>query len=202
MKIGLFGGSFDPIHEGHIEPVLAAQRELGLDRVVYLPTAAPPHKPERKFAPAVSRFAMAELALLDRADFVVSDHELTLGRPAYTIETLEHFRELAPGAEYFLLLGADSFLELETWRRWREIVTTTPLVVLARPGFSVDSLPDELAWEVALATSAGRIHVLRNPPLAVSSTELRRRLAASERIPDGWLAPRVVRYIEKYSFYR
>lgn len=201
MKVGLFGGSFDPIHQGHIEPVLEAQRRLGLDRVVYLPTATPPHKRERSFAPALARFAMVELALLDHPDLLVSTHELTLGQPAYTVETLAHFRGAEPDSELHLLLGADSFLELSSWVRWREIVDAARLAVLTRPGFRLDDLKPGLAPELQAAVAAGRVHFIENAPLAASSTEIRRRLAAGEAIPDGWLSPRVVRYLSKYRLY-
>lgn len=202
MKVGLFGGSFDPIHQGHIEPVLAAQRRLGLDRVVYLPTAAPPHKRRQSFAPALARFAMVELALLDHRDVLVSTHELTLDRPAFTVETLEHFHAVEPEAEHFLILGADSFLELSSWVRWREILDLAQLAVLTRPGSRLDGDRSPLAPELQRAIEAGRVHFVANPPLDVSSTEVRRRLAAGDTVPDGWLAPRVVRYLAKYRLYR
>ncbi len=202
MKIGVFGGSFDPIHQGHIAPVLETQRRLGLDRVVYLPTAAPPHKRDRCFAPALARFAMVELALLDEAELVVSAREMTLDRPAFTVETLAHLRAAEPESELYLILGADSFLELSTWVRWREIVEVARLAVLTRPGFRLDGNPTPLAPELAAAVDAGSVQFIQNAPLAVSSTEVRRRLAAGEAIPDGWLAPRVVRYLAKYRLYR
>ncbi len=202
MKVGLFGGSFDPIHQGHIEPVLAAQRKLALERVVYLPTAAPPHKRDRCFAPALARFAMVELALLDHADLVVSAHELTLDRPAYTVETLTHFRAAEAGVELYLIIGADSFLELASWVRWREILEMAQLAVLTRPGSRLDGARSPLAPELQAAVDAGSVHFVENAPRAVSSTEVRRRLAAGEAIPDGWLAPRVVRYLSKYRLYR
>jgi nicotinate-nucleotide adenylyltransferase len=206
VRVGLFGGSFDPIHQGHLEPVLEAQRALALDRVVYLPTASPPHKRRRSFAPALARYAMVELALLDHDDVVVSTHELTLDRPAYTVETLAHFRAAEPASELFLILGGDSFLEFSTWVRWREILDLARLVVLTRPGFqAVDATTGtspELAPELRAAVASGKVHFVENVPLAVSSTEVRRRLAAGETIPEGWLAPRVVRYLSKYRLYR
>ena len=122
MKIGLFGGSFDPIHRGHVEPVQRAVGQLGLYRVLYLPTAVPPHKRGREFAPALARYAMTELALLDEARLEVSVHELTLGRPAYTADTVEHFAARMPGAALHLLLGADSFRDFGTWVRWLDML--------------------------------------------------------------------------------
>lgn len=202
MRVGLFGGSFDPIHQGHLEPVREAQQQLQLDRILYLPTATPPHKRGRSFAPAVARFAMVELALLDYSDLEVSDHELTMNRPAYSVETLAHFRAAEPGSELVLILGADSFLDLPTWVRWREIVATTELAVLTRPGFGLDEVRPGLAPDLEAAIAAQRAHFVENAPLAVSSTEVRRLLAAGEEVPDGWLAPRVVRYLSKYRLYQ
>src|SRR5262245_9737320 len=96
MKLGLFGGSFDPIHHGHVRPVLEAVEQIGLDRVVYLPTGRPPHKPNRRLAPALARYAMAEIALLPHSRLEVSGHELSEAAPHYTVDTLLHFRAQHP----------------------------------------------------------------------------------------------------------
>ena len=200
MKIGLFGGSFDPIHRGHIDPVRAARRALGLDRVIYLPTAKPPHKPGRALAPAFARYAMVELALLDEEGLDVSPHELTLDRPAYTIETLEHFRRESPEAELYLLIGGDSFADLHHWVRWREIPEAARLVVLTRPGWDLESV--SLAPEVAELARTGRALLLQQPPVDVSSTRLRELLAAGLPLPEGAVPNLVVRYVQKYDLYR
>ncbi|HEX5761181.1 MAG TPA: nicotinate (nicotinamide) nucleotide adenylyltransferase [Thermoanaerobaculia bacterium] len=189
MKLGLFGGSFDPIHRGHVEPVRAARRALGLDRVLYLPTALPPHKPRRELAPAHARWAMVELALLGEEGLYADPYELTLGRPAYTVETLEHFRRTLPGAELHLLIGADSYLELPTWRRWRELPELARIVVLARPGSEVEE------------TVAGA-RFLEQPPVDVSASRIRAHLAAGEAPPPGALHPLVLDYVRKYHLYR
>lgn len=198
MKIGLFGGSFDPIHQGHIEPVRAARRALGLDRVIYLPTAKPPHKPGRSLAPPLARYVMVELALLHEEGLEASPHELTLERPAYTIETLEHFRRELPAAELFLLIGGDSFVDLPHWVRWREIPQVARLVVLARPGWELATAPPEVA---ALART-DRVILLRQQPVDVSSTRLRELLASGLPLPTGLVPDLVVRYVYKYNLYR
>jgi nicotinate-nucleotide adenylyltransferase len=200
MKIGLFGGSFDPIHRGHLDPVRAARRALGLDRVIYLPTAQPPHKPERSLASALRRYAMVELALLDEAGLEVSDHELTLGRPAYTVETLEHFRREMPDAELHLLIGGDSFADLHHWVRFREIPELARLVVLTRPGWELDSAP--LPPELIRLVETGRALLLHQPPVDVSSTRLRELLSAGLPLPEGAVPNLVVRYLQKYALYR
>jgi nicotinate-nucleotide adenylyltransferase len=200
MKIGLFGGSFDPIHRGHIEPVQEARRLLGLDRVIYLPTAKPPHKPRRALAPAHARYAMVELALLDEEGLYTSAHELTPDRPAYTIETLEHFRREMPEAELYLLIGGDSFADFHHWVRWPEIAAAARLVVLARPGWELASLP--LDPGVAALAQTDRVLLLHQPPVEVSSTRLRELLAARQPLPPGAIPDLVVRYVHKYDLYR
>jgi nicotinate-nucleotide adenylyltransferase len=201
MKLGLFGGSFDPIHRGHIEPVEAARVRLGLDRVLYLPTAQPPHKPDRRFAPALARYAMVELALLDHAALWVSDHELTLGRPAYTIETLEFLRERWTEVEIVLLIGGDSFLDLPNWRRYPEILATTRIAVMTRPGARIRDGGSELHPALLDAIAAGTVDFVENAPVDVSSSEIRRRLAAGEPLPEGWVPERVLSFARKYSLY-
>jgi len=200
MRLGLFGGSFDPIHRGHIEPVREARRILGLDRVIYLPTAKPPHKPGRVLAPAFARYAMVEMALLSEEGLYASTHELTVDRPAYTIETLEHFRAEMPAAELFLLIGGDSFADLHLWLRWREIPRAAQVVVLARPGWDFATIP--LDPEVAELARTDRVLLLRQPPVDVSSTRLRELLAAGLPLPEGALPDLVVRYLQKYDLYR
>ena len=204
MKVGLFGGSFDPIHRGHIEPVREAHRALGLDRVIYLPTAKPPHKPGRVLAPAYARYTMVELALLFEEGLYASPHELTVDRPAYTIETLEHFRAEMPEAELFLLIGGDSFVDLHLWVRWREIPRLARIVVLARPGWDLSSLEKNLPLdpEVAELARTDRVLLLRQPPVDVSSTRLRELLAARLPLPEGAVPDLVVRYLQKYDPYR
>jgi len=200
VKIGLFGGSFDPIHRGHIEPVREARRALGLDRVIYLPTARPPHKPGGALAPAPARYAMVELALLFEDGLCASAYELTADRPAYTIETLEHFRGEMPDAELFLLIGSDSLADLHHWKRWREIPQIARLAVLTRPGWDPGTVP--LAPEVAELARTDRVLLLRQAPVDVSSTRLRELLAAGLPLPAGAIPDLVVRYLQKYALYR
>lgn len=203
-RLGLYGGSFDPIHLGHVLPVLAAREALDLDRVLYLPTAQPPHKSSRDLAPALRRLAMVELALLDHPGLEVSGFEMESEGPAYTVRTLEHFRQLYPEARLFLVLGADSFVQLPTWRRFPDLLELAELAVMARPGWQPDSGmegADRLDPRLRRALDEGRVHVLTNPPLPMSSTALRRCLAQGEAPPEGWLAPPVLNYIRKYGLY-
>ncbi len=199
MRLGLFGGSFDPIHRGHIDPVQAARRELKLDRVIYLPTAVPPHKSDRVMAPAHARYTMVEMALLEEDGLFASTAELTVGRPAYTVETLEHFHRILPGSELFLLIGGDSYLELDHWVRWQEIPSLARLAVMARPGWLTDE--PSLSAELAALARTDRVELLHQPEVDMSSTRLRALFARREEPPAGTVPPAVVRYIQKYNLY-
>ena len=193
MRLGLFGGSFDPIHRGHIQPVQEARVELGLDRVIFLPTAVPPHKPARQFAPPHARFAMVELALL-REDGLVVD--------PFTVETLRHYRRIHPGADLFLLLGADGFAQLNTWHEWQEIPQLSQLAVLTRPDWRMEEAREHLPPEIAALANRDQVHFIRNEAIDVSATEIRARLAAGDDIPEDAMPGLVLEYIRKYSLYR
>lgn len=199
MKLGLFGGSFDPIHQGHVLPVREARRVLGLDRVLYLVTAKPPHKSRRALTPPHARYAMVEMALLGEEGLYASPDELVLDRPVYTIETLEHFRQTEPEADLHLLIGGDSFADLHLWYRWREIPGLARLVVLTRPGWELDRA---LHPELASLAATDRVIFLRQPPVDVSSTRLRELFARGEQPPVGQVSDLVVRYVQKYDLYR
>lgn len=201
-KLGLFGGSFDPIHYGHIRPVQEAREQLGLEQVIFLPTAVPPHKPGRQFAPAHARYTMVELALLREEGLFVSPAELTIGRPAFTIETLERFCDEEPNASFHLLIGSDGFGELETWKRWQEIAELARLAVLTRPGWRLEDIEESLPPELVELARSGQIDFVANRPVATSSTELRRMLAARKEPPEGAVPPLVLEYIRKHALYQ
>lgn len=198
MRTGLFGGCFDPIHHGHIAPVREAMQRLELDRVLYLPTAHPPHKADRVFAPALARYVMVELALLDEPRFEVHDLEMREDRPAYTVETVERLVERHPPDDHVLLIGGDAVRDLHRWHRWRDLLALVEVAVLTRSSSAGDELPDELRQPV----EDGRIRLLDNAPVPLSSTELRRRLAESERVSTDEVPEPVLRYISKYGLYR
>ena len=202
MKLGLFGGSFDPIHSGHVIPVRRAAERLGLERVFYLPTARPPHKPGRQFARSQRRFAMVEMALLGEPDFEVSAWELTPGERAYTVDTVERFHRRDPADDLHFIMGADSFKQLPTWRRWRDIVRLSSLAVLTRPGWDYRSVEQGLPEELRDLVNAGRVTFVRNDPVEISSTELRHLFRTGGEIPEGAVPDLVVQYIRKYSLYR
>lgn len=205
MKLGVFGGSFDPPHAGHVRTVQEVRRRLALDRVLYVPTARPPHKaatgrvPE---APAACRYAMVEMALLDEPGLFASPFELRPDRTTYTVETLEHFREVDPQADLHLIIGSDSLAELHTWKRWQEIPRLARLAVLVRPGAEPAAIRSSLPDALGALLDEGGLDLLTDLTIDVSSSEIRRRLAVGEPLGEDWLHPRVLNYLQKYRFYR
>lgn len=203
MRVGVFGGTFDPIHRGHVQPVRRVASALELGQVLFVPTAKPPHKDGPRAATALHRFAMVELALLDEPDFLVSSLEMPgQGRsgPSYTVDTLETLRLDRPDDELLLIIGADSFAQLPSWRNWTRILELVELAVMTRPGWSLDE--HALPTEQQRAVDDGRVHLVENSPVDLSSSEIRQILGQGEPLPPDSLHPRVLRYADKYGLYR
>lgn len=198
-RVGLYGGSFDPVHWGHVLPVESARQALALDRVLYLPTAEPPHKQGQRFAPASARFTMVELALLDRPALQVSDFEMRR-EASYTVETLEHFRAALPGDELFLLIGDDSWRDLASWRRYAELPALAEIVVMARP--PEEDLLAGIDPVLRAAVETARVHFHTGPEIPLASRELRRAWASGEEPGPGQVPPLVLDYLRKYGLYR
>jgi len=198
----LYGGSFDPIHHGHLIIARYAAERLGVDRVVVIPSATPPHKRDRRLAAAADRLAMCRLAVGDDPQFEVSDYETTLDGPNYTFNTIAHFRQVL-GAEVRLcwLVGMDSLNELRTWYRAAELVDACAIVTTARPGYTQ---PSAGALNGAFsAAQIQRLHeqIIAGPHIDISGTDIRARVQAGARI--RYLVPEAVRqYIEEHQLYR
>lgn len=137
MKIGLFGGTFNPIHFGHLRAALEVKEGFGLAQVLLIPAAVPPHKDRGALAAAADRLRMIELAAEGEPGIVASDVEIRRGGPSYTIDTVRHFRsELPAGAAIYLIAGLDAFLEIDTWKSFRELLALVPVIVISRPDAS------------------------------------------------------------------
>jgi|ERR1700722_7417187 len=167
MKIGLFGGSFDPVHLGHLLVARAAREEAGLDRLFFVPAAQSPFKPEARPAPAAERLRWLRLALAGDTTAEVDDQEIRRGGLSYSIDTVRAYAQKYPAADLFYLIGADQTAQLRLWREAPELARLVQFLVIPRPG----ETPSELA-----APFRGR--VLRGVPLGVSSSEIRARLKA------------------------
>lgn len=167
MKIGILGGSFDPVHLGHLLVARAAREELGLDKVCFVPAAQSPFKPGTSPAPAPERLRLLRLALAGEISSEIDDLELRRGGVSYTVDTLRHYAEKYHGAELFYLIGADQTVLLPQWREAAELARLAQFVVAPRPGEGTPALPAPF-----------RGHVLRGFPMVVSSSQIRARVKA------------------------
>ena len=211
-RIGVFGGTFDPIHRGHLEPLEEARQGLGLDAVVFVPAFVPPHKPAGPSASAFHRFAMAAMAIAPYPAFFLSDFEVERGGTTYTVETLRHFRANFPGTSVLLLLGSDSLLTFPTWRAWREILEEFALGVVYREGAGLEAcqvgLPPEVTGRFAPvgcrpedAPEGTSVFWGGNAPVTISSTWIRRAVVAGENLA-GSVPPPVETYLLREGIYR
>jgi len=207
-RIGILGGSFDPIHNGHLDVGEAAEQALALTQVRVIPSHIPPHRQE-PMASGFHRFAMAALAVVGRPGWRVADVELRVGAPSYTSATLQRFRELghAP-SDLFFVIGADAFSDIESWRDYPDILDAAHFAVVSRPGWPVNELPARLPRLASRmvhppldAAAAGTLIFLIDAPTAdVSSTAIRQRLAEGQ--PIAGLVPRgVQQHIEQHGLY-
>ena len=197
----LFGGSFDPIHHGHLIVARAAAERLGLTRVVLIPSAHPPHKLDRALTPAAVRVRLCELAVSDDPLFAVDPWETRQPGPNYTLLTVRHFRErLGPDVPLYWLIGADSLAELHTWYRVPELVEACTLVTVARPGIDLSRLPELEKILTAGQLERLRAHVLQTPRIEISASDIRARVRAGRSI--RYLVPEAVRAeIERQGLY-
>ena len=210
-RLGILGGTLDPVHVGHIETALAARDALALDRVLLLPSRVPPHRTLQPSASPFHRFAMAALAVNGVEGVEVSDVELTTPGTSYTADTLEQFHTSGfQPSQIFFILGADAFAEIETWHRYPRVLELANFVVVSRPGHDshliVQGLP-ALSGRFAPTTAAGatgtadtRIFIIPATTTDVSSTEIRRRLRSAEPV-TGLVRETVERHLRQHRLY-
>lgn len=210
--LGLLGGTFDPVHYGHLRLAEEAREALNLAEVRWIPAGQPPHRRAPRVA-AAHRLEMVRRAVAGNAAFSVDDAETTSGEPSYTVTTLERLRAEAGRRPLVLLMGADAFLGLPAWHRWRELFDLAHIGVATRPGFALspEEWPAELAQACAhrlgrdaaalRAAPAGGVIGFDMTPLAISASLLRAQLAAGASV--RYLLPDPVReYIEMQRLYR
>jgi nicotinate-nucleotide adenylyltransferase len=194
-RIGVMGGTFDPIHHGHLVAADQARWQFELDRVVFVPTGQPWQKPVG-VSPAEDRYRMTEIATASNPAFAVSRLELDHQGPTYTVDTLRRLRaELAGGTRLFFIIGADAVLQLLTWKEPEQVLAQAEFIAATRPDFDLDSLVGQVPG------ATGRVHRMEMPALAISSTDIRARVARGApvqyQVPDG-----VARYIHEHDLYR
>lgn len=208
-RIGLLGGTFDPIHCGHIDAALAADRALAFDELLVIPSNVPPHRPQ-PLAAAADRYAMAALAVEGMPHWRASDMELLDPSRSYTSATLQRMHERGyDWRELFFVIGADAFVEIESWKNFPAILDLAHFVVVSRPGLPVGALASRLpalgGRMVAGVSRARRLDrpslILIDAPTAdVASTAIRQRLATRQSI-EGMVPAKVAEYIERHRLY-
>jgi nicotinate-nucleotide adenylyltransferase len=220
-RIALFGGTFDPIHIGHLAVARAAERRFHLDEIHFIPTGHPPHKPLRGMASYADRYAMVSIACADHPKFVPSLAESGAGHSGrevfYSVDTVKHFKQKhhGPGVHLYFLLGTDSFLHIPSWKDYETLLGLCDFIVASRPGFDVAALrlviPPELFARRgaahapldprAIALRRTVVYVLDTVSSHVSATDVRHRLDRHQTI-HGLVPPRVEEYITKKALYR
>ena len=191
MRLGLYGGSFDPVHRGHLGAADRAFTLLRLDRLMWVPAGSPPHKLPGALTPGPHREAMLELALASRPHMDVCDAELRRPWPGYTIDTLRAFQAALPGATICFVVGADSLLDLPSWREADRILEFE-VAVAPRPGFRPAAAP---------AAVRRRVRFLGGPSHPAAARDIRARVARGGRIAE-WVTPEVEAYIRAHRLYR
>ena len=189
MKLGLYGGSFDPVHLGHLLLAQAAIEELGLDRLFFIPAAQSPFKPENKPASAVVRLQLLRLALAGKPNCDIDEQEIQRGGTSYTIETLRDYAERFPGTQLFYIIGADNAAQLNEWREPGELAKLAEFVAMPRPGGAPPNFP-----------SPFRGHILQGFPFGVSSSQIRARIRAGLPI-DSLVPPAVAEAVRVAQLY-
>lgn len=195
MRLGIVGGTFDPVHVGHIAMAEAAAACAGLDRVLLIPSNVPPHR-SGAMAPAADRLEMTRLAAAGHPRLEISDIELRRPGPSYTVDTLRQLKAERPEDELFLVLGWDAARDIRAWRSPDELVQLARLVIVTRPGYSHPS-PSELA---AAGIDAGRVVICDAPTPDVESTDVRRLIEEGGSL-HGVLDPTVELYIRDRGLY-
>ena len=194
-RIALYGGTFDPVHSGHVEVARKVLELFEIEKVLFIPAQVAPHKVGRRVTEPIHRYAMLALATQNDPRLSISTFELDAPDRRYTVDTVEHFRtKLGDSTELFFIMGADSWSEITTWREWERLLTTINHIVVTRPGHELDR---------TLPTAGARVLFTDAVMNDVSATRIR-RLAAERRFDElaRYVPEPVAEYIRKYELYR
>ena len=214
-RIGILGGTFNPVHYGHLKAAAAVRTRFSLDRVLFIPSFIPPHKESTGIASAEERLKMVELAVRGRSAFIPSAVEIRAEGKSYSILTLNKIKRLYPRAWIFFILGVDAFLEIETWRKWKRVLERCLFIVVTRPGYRLRDAEDVLGVayrdqvrSVSRSEKArehwflrSRIFLAPIDAADISSTEIRRRIREGRSI-KGMVPAAVEGYIHKRGLYK
>ncbi len=197
MRTGIFGGSFNPVHNGHIHLARSIMEELSLDRIFLVPSRISPHRSIAEYASGEDRLEMLRLACLGEKGLEPCDYELKSERVSYTIYTVEHFREKYPDDELFLLVGSDMLLSFDKWYRFEDILETVTLAVASRE----DGDTAELERKAEELSAYGSIFLSKADAVSVSSTNIRKKIVKNENY-SCYLDKNVVQYIRLKGLYK
>jgi nicotinate-nucleotide adenylyltransferase len=198
-KLGIMGGTFDPIHYGHLVAAEMARSEFNLNKVLFIPTGTPPHKNRGDISAADLRYEMVESAIKDNPAFICSDIEIRRQGPSYTVDTMRVLNRAWPEHELYFITGTDALREIFSWHEAEEILNLIQFIGASRPGF--DASDFLLHVQEEHPEIQGKIHHLEVPALAISSTDIRHRVKHGQ--PIRYLLPESVRlFIEKSNLYR
>jgi nicotinate-nucleotide adenylyltransferase len=203
LKIGIMGGTFNPIHYGHMVTAEEALKQFKLDKVIFIPTGKPPHKTTVVLANAEDRYLMTVIATASNKDFLVSRIEIDRKEKTYTIDTLRSLKQIfGDTATLYFITGADAILEILTWKNTREITDLCKFIAATRPGYDIRKIED-LKEKLfgSLKKAENRIFLMEIPALAISSTDIRSRIKNNRTI--NYLLPEgVCNYLLKHELYR
>ena len=192
MRIGLFGGSFNPPHLAHLVIAETVRQQSALDKVLWMPAAMPPHKSGEALAPVASRLAMTQLATKSHPDFTVSDLEMRRSGKSYTADTLKILGKQYPNVDFHLIIGGDLLSGFHNWHRYQEILKTVSLIVYARPGMELSDVATDVLPHVTF---------VKTPLLDISSSDIRRRWKNGDSI-RYLVTDSVAHYIKEQGLYR
>jgi nicotinate-nucleotide adenylyltransferase len=209
----LFGGTFDPFHNGHLRMAIELRESLGLPRIAFLPSHRPPHKPKQPVTEARHRLAMVSAAVSGISGVEVSDAEIRREGPSYSLTTVEEFRRAEPGVDWVFVMGADSFGEIATWHRYEELLAACDFVLLPRPGTPLPpgapaglriekEEPHCYSWKGESYRLPGgrRLYCPALPVLDISSSSIREKVRSRKCI-RGLVPPEVEKYIAEHGLY-
>ncbi len=194
MRLGIFGGTFNPVHTGHLVNAEQVREEFSLDRIFFIPAKLPVHKDIKKDVSALDRYRMVEYAIEGNPHFQALDIEIKRESPSYTVYTLTELGRMYPGAGFFLIIGTDSYLTFDRWKEYRNILDMAALVVMKRTDDPVHA-----TWQDECGTET-QVFFSNNPVIDISSTDIRDRIESGRSV--RYMVPdRVYRYIVERGLY-
>lgn len=199
MRTGIYGGTFNPVHNGHVKLAKAYVSALNLDRLLVIPANIPPHKTSSGLIDGKHRLAMCKLAFSNQSVFTVCDLELKRESKSFTVDTLEQLNQLYPDDRFYLIMGSDMFCSLTHWHQWQKIIQLAVICAGARHSNFTDH--NLLEQRQKLESLGANCELVEFEPLAISSTMIRQQIQTHKSI-DKLVAPAVAEYIDKYKLYR